>query len=151
MNEDPATSLSERIDTLYTSLLGLQEELVVERDALSARDGDALAASNARKLSLVERIDTLCRSLPASLGQLIASAESLTPAEREKLDAVHKSVVELASQTQEYNLVNGRIIARSQQSNRELLASLTGQGAQDTYSSSGQPDKHASGSAIARA
>lgn len=130
-----ARNLEDQVVSLLETLRALLNEIGTERECLAQRDADLLAASTERKTLLIETVNQQTAELPAPLPDLIARA---TGDQRAKLEAHHSSLIELAEQARDSNAVNGKIIARSQQSARELLAMMTDSESSGIYGASGQ-------------
>lgn len=117
-----------KISALSAQFQALLELLDEERAALTAHDGAALDALTARK-------NDLCQTIAADL----AAAPELTASqELGELDEDHKTLLDLAQQARDSNLVNGKILHRSQQSVREILSILSGKSLDGLYGQSGQ-------------
>ena len=109
----------------FTALLALLDE---EREAITAHDGSALDV-------LVADKNQLCQEIAA----LLAEAPELTARQNvDELEEDHKRLLELAQTARDSNLVNGKILHRSQQSVREILSILSGKSLDGLYGQSGQ-------------
>lgn len=135
MTNAGTTDIEQQVSRLLGALQELLSEIATERDCLANRDADQLADSTRRKALLIEQVNQRTAELPAPLPELVAKA---TGDQRRKLEAHHTSLIELAEQAKDSNAVNGKIIARSQQSARELLAMMTASETAGLYGSSGQ-------------
>ena len=115
------------IDRLVLLLSALRDTLEDERAALIARDLDDITSTSERK-----------NALATELAQLQSDLErrgiDLNGTNR---DPVHNSVRTLLAECHEQNLVNGRIVRRSQQFVRELARILTGHEAEPLYDARG--------------
>ena len=145
--------LEYQIITLTELSARLAELLKTEKDALVDRDLEALAQLTDKKQHLCTQIERQLREMgPEPLSQRIAA---LPEAERSRLDPLHKTLVERARQTQDFNAVNGKIVRRSQQSVRELLNLMSGTDSGPLYGQQGHTlsssESSAQGTAIARA
>lgn len=134
-------------------LTGLSTQLVellnAEKDALIDRDLEALTQLTHNKQQLCAQIEQQLHEMgPEPLSQRIAV---LSETERRRLEPLHRTLVELARQTQDYNAVNGKIVRRSQQSVRELLNLMSGTDNGPLYGQQGHALGSAQGTAIARA
>jgi flagella synthesis protein FlgN len=141
------------IEDHIVALTGLSDELAkilsAEKDALVSRDLDALAKLTETKQQLCSQIERQLQELgPEPLSKRIAA---LPDAQRRRLDPLHRTLVERASEIQNYNAVNGKIVRRSQQSVRELLNLMSGTDDGPLYGQQGQALGSAQGTAIARA
>ena len=127
-----------------------------ERAALVAHDGAELDDCVAQKQALCEAIATTLSNAPelaAALQQAAALRVSTDPQSAAELDEDHKTLLDLAISARDYNLVNGKILHRSQQSVREILGILSGKSLDGLYGQTGQQNaaSTSSGQAIARA
>ncbi len=146
MANGTSIDVATQVADLQSALHELVLEIATERDSLASRDADQLAASTERKTHLLEQVNQLTSQLPAPLPELIARAEG---EQRSKLEAHHTSLINLAEQARDSNAVNGKIIARSQQSARELLAMMTASESPGLYGASGQSDTpHSVGASV---
>ncbi len=119
--DDKITALK----ALFTQLLALLDR---EREAIVAHNGEALDA-------LVPEKNRLCQEIAALLSQ----APELTARQNvDELEEDHKSLLDLAQTARDSNLVNGKILHRSQQSVREILSILSGKSLDGLYGQSGQ-------------
>lgn len=135
MSADPIAIL-ERLEPLLTELVGVLGE---ERAALEARDADRITELTVRK-------DSLATELARVQAELPAGSTGFTEAE-----PVHSSVRSLLAECHHQNLVNGRIVRRSQQSIRELARILTGHEAEPLYDARGSRRPSPHGTAITEA
>ncbi len=127
----------------------LCELLLAEREALISRNSPMLQQTIDAKRDVCNRIEAETGRLgPVSLAEQIQAAD---PAHVQELDRLHKSLLKLADQAQEYNAVNGKIVHRSQQSVRDLIHLISGMDAELLYGNQGQTMASAQGTAIARA
>jgi len=127
------------LDRLVPLLSELRDALEAERSALIARDLDDITSSSDRK-------NTLAAELSRVQAELAVRNVDLT-----KSEAVHKSVRTLLAECHEQNLVNGRIVRRSQQSVRELARILTGHEAEPLYDARGTQRVSPQGTSITEA
>ncbi|XOV81495.1 MAG: flagellar export chaperone FlgN [bacterium] len=123
------------LEGLFQALLSV---LHAERDALIQHDGARLDELSPEKLNLCNRISQQLSAAP-SLAEKITQAATDTRAQTQ-LEPVHISLARLAKQARDYNLVNGKILHRSQQSIREILGIMSGQSIDGLYGQSGQQD-----------
>jgi len=138
-----------QLESLLRSLL---EQLQLERQALITRDARGMEETAAAKAVLCSNIKVLYEAQP----QLLANLSKDTTPSGLSSDTDHKTLLELASATKDYNLVNGKILNRTQQSTRVLLGILSGKSIDEIdgiYNPSGQSASNAetSGPAFARA
>lgn len=148
-DKNPAAQLREHFNALL-------ECLEQERAALVAHDGNALDICVAHKQALCERIAKTLENAPAlaaALQRAAASQANADPQSSSELDEDHKSLLELAITARDSNLVNGKILHRSQQSVREILGILSGKSLDGLYGQTGQQNaaSASAGHAIARA
>lgn len=109
----------------FQALLDLLER---ERAALIAHDGAELEA-------VVGEKNRVCQEIANRL----AESPGLTGRQNfDELDDDHKSLLNLAQLARDSNLVNGKILHRSQQSVREILSILSGKSLDGLYEQSGQ-------------
>jgi flagellar biosynthesis/type III secretory pathway chaperone len=117
------------IDRLVPLLSALRDTLEDERAALIARNLDDITSTSDRK-----------NALATELAQLQSELErrGIDPTgTSSNRDPVHDSVRTLLAACHEQNLVNGRIVRRSQQFVRELARILTGHEAEPLYDARG--------------
>mgnify|MGYP006164896413 CR=1 FL=1 len=77
--------------------------------------------------------------------------EQLPPTIRQKCDEMHTAHLTLATKLRDSNLVNGKILNRSQNSIREIINTLSGKRHNGLYGETGQPMPDAnSGAAVAK-
>lgn len=124
------------LETLFQALIALLND---ERDALIHHDGARLEALSAKKLEVCNHINEQLAAAPA-LGQKIARAAARETQADSQFDPSHVLLAQLATQARDYNLVNGKILHRSQQSVREILGIMSGQSIDGLYGQSGQQD-----------
>ncbi len=116
------------LETLTAQFQELLDLLEQERTALTAHDGTALDAVVAEK-------NRVCQEI----ADCLAGAPELTARQNfDELDDDHKSLLNLAQLARDSNLVNGKILHRSQQSVREILSILSGKSLDGLYEQSGQ-------------
>ncbi len=149
---DSGTNNSENtgaLETLFQTLIALLNE---ERDALIHHDGERLESLSAEKLEVCNNISRALEASPA-LGEKIAQAAAAETNAESEFDPSHILLAQLATQARDYNLVNGKILHRSQQSVREILGIMSGQSIDGLYGQSGQQDTKAfsNGGAFIRA
>ncbi len=109
----------------FQALLDLLEQ---ERAALIAHDGAELEA-------VVGEKNRICQEIANRLAE---SPELTARQNFDELDDDHKSLLNLAQLARDSNLVNGKILHRSQQSVREILSILSGKSLDGLYEQSGQ-------------
>ncbi|MEM9623825.1 MAG: flagellar export chaperone FlgN [Pseudomonadota bacterium] len=144
----PSNNIIEILNQFEGHLHQLSQLLDDERDALSRHDTDALAALLEAKMVVLKQLQD-----PA-FGPALAEQISITPAaERAELEARHSSALVLARQVRDSNLVNGKVLHRSQKSVSDLLNILSGKSLDGLYGTSGQTvaAQERSSQAIARA
>jgi flagellar biosynthesis/type III secretory pathway chaperone len=128
----------------FEDLVPLLDELVgvlrEERAALESRDLDGIARASERK-----------NLLAAELSRIHADIGNHTPTDLPESEPVHNSVRALLASCHHQNLVNGRIVRRSQQSVRELARILTGHEAEPLYDARGTQRASPYGTAITEA
>lgn len=127
------------LETLFETLIALLNE---ERDALIHHDGARLESLSEQKLEVCNHISHALEASP-TLGKKIAQAAAAQTAAEPELDPNHVLLAQLATQARDYNLVNGKILHRSQQSVREILGIMSGQSIDGLYGQSGQQDAKA--------
>lgn len=140
--------LAASLEADFRALIAL---LDTEREALIKHDADALQNCVGPKNEVCQRI---AASLASPEGKTLAQAIAGQPPE--ELDTDHKSLVtlvNLARSARDANLVNGKILHRSQQSLREILTILSGKTLDGLYGHTGQQNAAAQsgGHAIAEA
>lgn len=128
-----AESIDTRITLLQHKTQQLVEILLDERAALSGRDLDALVRVTATKSALCSELAELIES-SRPLPEAIAA---LPNPERAQLELRHKQLVALVASAQDSNLVNGKVIQRSQQSVLTILDTLSGKSLDGLYDTSG--------------
>lgn len=136
MAADP-TSILERLLPLLNHLVTVLGE---ERSALEARDANRITETSERKNMLATELARVQAELPGGL-----------PAAFPEAEPVHSSVRSLLAECHHQNLVNGRIVRRSQQSIRELARILTGHEAEPLYDARGSRRSSPYGTAITEA
>ena len=152
MIENQSPAIEQTNATLLAALISAFEALNLclqaERDALVKHDREALERC-------VESKDRLCQQIAATLKHEDAKplATLLSQDTPEELEPDHRKLFDLATTARESNLVNGKILHRSQQSLREILFILSGKDLDGLYGQSGQQDSNfvSGGSAIAQA
>ncbi len=129
--------MSNALTHLSQHVEDLRYLLQLEREALRRRDVEQLAELAEAKRQLCEQIAAFPQT---GMEAGVAS------------DADHKKFCALLTEVRDFNLVNGKILAKSQQFVREAITVLSGKTLDGLYGHSGQPttDKD-SGPAIARA
>jgi flagellar biosynthesis/type III secretory pathway chaperone len=123
-----------RLESLFSELIEL---LTLEREALVAHDGLNLESCSAKKLLVCRQIDQQLKDSP-ELTQMIGLAATSDEVSSAQLDPHHILLAQLARTARDYNLVNGKILHRSQQSIREILGIMSGQSINGLYGQSGQ-------------
>ena len=134
-------SNKEQIIGYYTELnlclTQLSQLLGQERQAIIDRDATALARIGEQKAVVCDQLSEFGQTKPG-----IAEFLTWVPERwRDEFDADHKKLVDLAEATRDYNLVNGKILLRSQQFAREMLNIMSGKthsGVGGLYGQSGQ-------------
>lgn len=135
MSADSPEILERVLDQALQLTGELLDALRRERQALVARTLPELEHITTEKARLCQELDSvLARLGPPPLGERIAA---LPHPWRERLEAGHRRLGELAAQTQKCNAVNGRIVHRSQQSVRELMHLMSGTDTDPLYSAQG--------------
>ncbi|MEM7101088.1 MAG: flagellar export chaperone FlgN [Pseudomonadota bacterium] len=144
------TDVQQALEALDDLLDRLSACLEAERMALKIRKNKELGDLSEKKLDLVNAIAKF------DLAALKASVEAL-PSDRHQIrkscEQHHTLVVQKAKSIRDYNLVNGLIVRRTQQSTVELLRILSGKPRNGLYGTSGTTvDTQAlSGGTIAKA
>ena len=148
----------QNLHELEQLLVQLHELLLTEREALKAHnsaDVKALASKKAEVCSLLnqqrfadvlqpsiqlEPVEDSALSHPATAPELMTQPHTTTESVVADSDLENKrlAVVELAQQVQQDNLVNGKIMRRSQRALGELIDILSGKPDQGLYDTSGQ-------------
>lgn len=123
-----------RLGSLFSELIEL---LTQEREALVAHDGLNLETCSAKKLLVCRQIDQQLKDSP-QLAQMIGQAGNTDEVSSAQFDPHHILLAQLARKARDYNLVNGKILHRSQQSVREILGIMSGQSIDGLYGQSGQ-------------
>lgn len=142
-------TLSEQLSKLQQQLAELLPLLEGERKALVENDLEALARHVEQKRSLLLAVHAASRQLdPTSVQARIAAAPE---PERSRLAVAHRSLTALAAEVREYNRVNGKIVARSQQSVAELLQLTFDDRSEKIYGENGQSRSLAAGASVAQA
>jgi flagellar biosynthesis/type III secretory pathway chaperone len=116
-----AASLEQGIQTLIEQFQELLSCLEQERLALRRRDLTSLHAASEAKARVCAVIEAALGRFGEPLPDLIAAFHG---EESKRLDVLHGNLRELAREAQDSNAVNGKIIHRSQQSVRDLIAIL---------------------------
>ncbi len=128
------TSSADEILTAFEQRLAkLAELLDKEREALRLHQVEQLAAITAEKQAACESL--AAEAFSATLPELIKAAPDGV---REQLELRHTSALTLAQQVRDSNLVNGKILHRSQKSISDLLNILSGKPLDGLYGTSGQ-------------
>ena len=142
-------TLSEQFARLHQQLAELLPLLKGERAALVDNDLDQLARHVELKRSLLMAIHAASQQLdPASVQARIAAAPA---SEQSQLAAAHRSLKSLAAEVREYNRVNGKIVARSQQSVADLLQLTFNDRSEKIYGENGESRSLAAGASVAQA
>ena len=146
-SSDIDRELATLLEADFRALIAL---LDTEREALINHDAEALQNCVGTKNEVCQRIAS---SLASPGGKTLAQA--IAGRSPEELDTDHKrleTLVNLARSARDANLVNGKILHRSQQSLREILTILSGKTLDGLYGQTGQQDAVQSGGhAIAEA
>lgn len=142
-----ANPVQVELDSFSSALNSLETALTAERRALEAHD---LAEIEQATLDKTVAIEILAE--PRFGKPLADKIASLAGAERTECEQVHAQYLNFARELRDSNLVNGKILNRSQNSVREIINILSGKRADGLYGESGQPtaDPNAGGP-IARA
>ena len=141
-NFEESGSSADILKNLFAALITLLHD---ERETLIQHDGARLEMLSAQKLQLCNQISQELKQDPA-LGKKIAQAAAPTAATDTQFDPRHVLLAQLATRARDYNLVNGKILHRSQQSIREILGIISGQSIDGLYGQSGQQDAKANSS-----
>ena len=120
----------------------LIDVLAEERHCLTTRDSDQLEKCVASKATVCEQINAKLKADETLVSCLSESAEAVTA--QSELAPDHKKLIELALTARDSNLVNGKILHRTQQSVREILGILSGTSIDGLYGQTGE-QKGASG------
>ncbi|NKB98054.1 MAG: hypothetical protein GKR90_06095 [Pseudomonadales bacterium] len=125
----------------------MDETLSQERRALETRDVEVLTDCSNEKLRLCQAL-----AAPEFSESLATSIQELEDDERTECELQHTNLLAQLTQIRDSNLVNGKILNRSQNSVREILHLLSGRSLDGLYGESGQPnsDTEAGGESIAR-
>ena len=126
--------LDQQLNTIEQVLTQLQSLLGDEETALVHHDAPRLATIAPQKLELCQ---ALSRYDLAQLKQQITQLQSV--AYRDKCEARHTLLVELARQVRDSNVVNGMVMNRTQQSVNDLIRILSGKPRNGLYGTTGQP------------
>ena len=130
------------LDEIFADLRAMEQLLSAEREALAERDIEALEDCSRAKAQLCQHLQTELNRAGFRDGFAVDA----------NVDADHKALFDLAEQVRESNLVNGKILARSQQFVREAITVLSGKSLDGLYGHSGQHTEQTdAGHAIARA
>ena len=114
----------------------LQGALEAEREALTQALPEPLELATQAKRKVLDALEPLVAFL-VSTETKKSIARQPSPMAK-KLDARHSAVMAAAHNAKESNAVNGKILARSQQSLLELVQLMAGVTAGTTYSDRGQ-------------
>lgn len=138
-----------QLEGLIEQFAHLHDHLLSERAALRADDRELLAQAVAAKQQTLSCIHEATKGLgPQSLTDQIAAAPG---AWREKLATRHSLLRQQATNAKEYNAVNGKIIARSQQSLQALLQVISPGADELIYGEHGETSRVTGGSRFAKA
>ena len=122
------------LEALDTLLDELGETLEAERSALKARKTKLLGKISEQKLVLVNAVSEYdLNELKAQMDDLPSDTHEF----QQSCELLHTSVVQKAQAIRDYNLVNGLIVRRTQQSIVELLRILSGKPRNGLYGTSG--------------
>lgn len=130
--EDITTLLDSEV-TLSTSLLQVMKN---EHDALSASNMAAFETSIIEKDKLLREIETIEQSLQTKLQQnglainkqdMDTLVSSCSPKDQAKLTGLIDAVREIATQCQQQNSINSKIISSNQNNIQKLIGILRGQ------------------------
>ncbi|MEM1433103.1 MAG: flagellar protein FlgN [Pseudomonadota bacterium] len=142
-------TLSDQLATLQQQLAELLPLLQAERAALVDNDLEQLTRHVELKRNLLMAIHGASQQLdPDSVRDRIAAAPE---PEQSQLAAAHSSLKALAAEVREYNRVNGKIVARSQQSVAELLQLTFDDRSEKIYGENGESRSLAAGASVAQA
>ena len=140
----PQSTLEELNNLLET----MQTVLLEEREALENRNVESLSQCTEQKNVVLESLSA------TKFGtDLQTKIQELPEEQRTECEAVHTETLSKLKEIQDFNLVNGKILNRSQNSIREILHLLSGRAPDGLYGESGQPknDTEAGRDSIARA
>ena len=140
----PQSTLEELNNLLDT----IQTVLLEEREALENRNVESLSQCTEQKNLVLESLSA------TKFGtDLQAKIQELPEEQRTECETVHTETLSRLKEIQDFNLVNGKILNRSQNSVREILHLLSGRASDGLYGESGQPknDTEAGRDSIARA
>ena len=132
------SKLRAEVDQSLTELAALFERmdfvLAAERQALENHDLTALTEATEEK-------QAVCESLaePKFTHALVEQIGKLEPQDRSECELAHKNIMSRARSIRDFNLVNGKVINRSQNVVREMINVLSGRDASGLYGESGQP------------
>ncbi len=126
---------SDILDQFESLLEQLEAILQAERHALASRDIEELERTSQVKLTLVEQLQA-----PQFGAALLEGIRNANPDQSTVLNARHKSAMERAIQVRDSNLVNGKILHRSQKSISDLLNILSGKPLDGLYGTSGRTE-----------
>ena len=145
MNElNPAQQeLQSTLAKTATLLLELQSALTAERLALTERNLQDLQQATEAKTSLLAQLEGTATALQPQKFQRITA--TLPMDARAKFDELHNAVISAAHSAKESNTVNGKILARSQQSVTELSRLLNADSQGAIYGEHGKMANPASG------
>ena len=121
--------------TEFSSLLqAMTRVLDEERQALESRDATALSTTTIQK-------NEICADLAhPRFGEALHTGMADLPAdERAECERDHIEALSKLEKIKDSNLVNGKILNRSQNSVREILHLLSGRSPNGLYGESGQP------------
>ena len=140
----PQSTLEELNNLLDT----MQTVLLEEREALENRNVESLSQCTEQKNLVLESLSA------TKFGtDLQAKIQELPEEQRTECETVHTETLSRLKEIQDFNLVNGKILNRSQNSIREILHLLSGRAPDGLYGESGQPknDTETGRDSIARA
>ncbi|MFK7912692.1 MAG: flagellar export chaperone FlgN [Pseudomonadales bacterium] len=143
------TKIEFQLDTLIELFAHLHDHLISERAALRADDQELLrqaVAAKQQSLAAIHNASTELGTVP--IKDLIAAAPV---ALRPKLEQRHSLLQQQAENAKEYNAVNGKIIARSQQSLQALMRLMSPGADALIYSERGGTSRASGGTAFAQA
>lgn len=138
-----------QLDALIEQFARLHDHLISERAALRSDDRELLHQAIVAKQLSLSAIHSMSKELETTkVTEQIAAAP---PNQRPKLEQRHSLLIAQAGNAKEYNAVNGKIIARSQQS-LQALTQLLSPGADELiYSARGETSRPSEGTAYAKA
>ncbi len=136
MTDAPASAPIVELQSLFEQLL---QTLAEERTAMTEQDPEALTACVRKKYELCRAINAVFSANAPQLEALHTSTRLLEQfPDHKDVDPNHKKLLQLARTARDSNLVNGKILHRTQQSIREILGILSGTSLDGLYGQKGQ-------------